>query len=151
MKLLFAENPIRTWALCSATLAILTCQELFGDLLFGSINTDPSKSGLQGIDTLINDYYNEWCVHTGDNVQEKPSPPSHLCCLVWNRLSWFAAWSERDSHECLSKTRLQAPQLDCNRAQLSRQDLAGSDKLKPIYLCCVVTLVMDLVHAHQTG
>ena len=48
------------------------------------------------------------------------------------------------------KMRLQAPQLDCNGAQLSRLALAGSNELKTIYLCRVVTLVMALAPAHQT-
>ena len=146
-----AENPIRIQAIRSATPAILTCQDLFGDLVFGSMNTNPIQSCLQGVDTLINHSYNEWFVRTGDNVREKPSSPFSLYYLFWNCLSWFSAWSARAIHEGLSKTRLQSPQLDCNRVQLSILALSGSNKLKTIYLCRVVTLVMVLPPAHQAG
>ena len=35
-------------------------EELFGDLLCISMNTDPIQSLPQGIDTLINQSFNEW-------------------------------------------------------------------------------------------
>ena len=90
------------------------------------------------------------CSHRWQCARETVSLSS-LCCIIWNHLYWFAAWSMKDSHKCLSKTRLQAPQLDCNVSQLSRLALAGSDELKTIYICSVVTIVVALAPAHKAG
>ena len=86
-------------------------------------------------------------------MREKPSSPYSLYCLVRNRFLGLLLES-REAVTFASQDRdfkLLNTTVTKRNLLFTKLALAGSDKLKTIYHCRVVTIVMALAPTHQAG
>ena len=136
--------------ICSATPAIFTYQELFGDLVFGSINTNPSQFSLKvSIHWATTSTMSDVFAHMTMCERNRRHPLLYVFLFVTACLGLLLEAQEAVTNASQDRE-FQAPQIDCSGAQISRIVLSGSDKLKTIYIYRAVTIAMALDPVHQS-